>query len=153
MPVELTDLARAVRKWLNSDTALCGALGRAVPNGFHTGDVRSPSQGAIGRLEVGSRNPAEWADRGRVTARLRAVGRSGPESAGPGAEAERAARETARKFASLTSPVRVTLESGAVVELQYVDQETVQGPTPTAGDAGGETEWVVDAEFHARAIP
>lgn len=153
MPVELTDLARAVRAWLNADTALCGALGRPVPNGFHTGDVRSPSQGAIGRLEVGPRNPAEWSDRGRVIARLRAVGRSGPETGGPGAEAERAARETARKFASLTAPVRVTLDSGAVVELQFVDQESVQGPSPTGGDVGGETEWTVDALFAARAIP
>jgi hypothetical protein len=152
LPVELTDLARAVRVWLNADTVLCGELGRPVPNGFHTGDVRSPGQGAWGLVGVSARNPAEYADRGRVALRLRVVGKAGPESRGPGWEAERAARATAVKVASLTAPARVTLPGGGgVVELQYVDQESIQGPLQT-GDVGGELEWTVDAEFHARVV-
>ncbi len=152
MPIEVTDLGRAVQVWLNADTTLCGGRGKPVANGFKMGSVRSPSEGAWGVVDVGPRNPAEWSDRGRVTLRLRAVGRAGPESRGPGWEAERAARATALKVGGLSAPVRVTLDDGTIIELRYVDQETVQGPTPTAGDAGGETEWTVDAEFHARVV-
>lgn len=153
MAIEVTDLGRAVMIWLNADAALCGGRTKPVANGFRMGDIRSPSEGAWGRVDVGSRNPAEWADRGRVILRLKAVGRSGPESRGPGWEAERAARAAAVKVGSLSAPVRVTLDDGTtVVELRYCDPETVQGPTPTGDNGAGEVEWTVDCEVHARVV-
>lgn len=147
--VMLVDIGRAVQRWLNADATLVGRT-RPVSNGFHLGRARSPGQGTIGEIEVGTRRPADWADRARVGIVVKAVGRAGVESKGPGWAAERGARAMAAKVLALTGDgAIVDLGDGTFVRLLMFDQDTAAGPVQV-GDLGGEASWRLDVDVVAQ---
>lgn len=150
MDVQIVDLEAAVKVWLNSQTALVGP-GKPVTNGFVLGDARSPGQGVIGDVRVRAGTVSDVADQRRVTVRVRAAGRQGPEQRGPRMVVEAAARATAQALLGLDRPVIVTLPGGGQVRLIHVDPTTAQGPTQT-GDNGGELEYSLDATVTAQAV-
>lgn len=150
MDVEIVDLEAAVKVWLNAQTALVGP-GMPVTNGFVLGDARSPGQGVIGDVRVRAGAMSDVADQRRVTIRVRAAGRQGPEQRGPRMVVEAAARATAKALLGLDRPAVVTLPGGGQVRLVHVDPTTAQGPTQT-GDVGGELEYSFDATVTAQAV-
>jgi hypothetical protein len=148
--VEIVDLEAAVKVWLNAQATLVGP-GRPVTNGFILGDARSPAQGVIGDVRVRSGTVSDVADQRRITVRVRAAGRQGPEQRGPRMVVEAAARATAQTLLGLDVPTVVTLPGGGQVRLVHVDPTTAQGPTQT-GDNGGELEYSLDATVTAQAV-
>lgn len=127
------DAEGAAAAWANGVAALTGQ-GNPVSAGFHLNDVRSPSQGAVGYIQVVGRAGDDVADLPRVSFLVLAKSRG---------VAETAARATANALERLTQTrPTVTTARGDVVRVQGAD--AVTGPAYT-GDVGGEHEYRVDA--------
>lgn len=130
------DVEGAVLAWAASVPSLTGA-GNPVAAGMHVSpQVRSPSEGAVGYVEVVDRSTDDAGDSCRVSAVFLSR-RRGP--------AEAAARAYANALPRITgvAPVVVTGRGDAVKIWVAGD---AAGPT-FAGDLGGEVAYRVDATF------
>lgn len=137
--IAAVDQEGAMLAYLNGYPGLTGP-GNPVANGFHLGKVRSPSNGAVGGLQVsGARTLDDISDTARVQIVVKAVG----SEAGARSAAEYGCRKTAEAVRALSgAPVVVTTRRGELVKLLVAGDS--QGPTFT-GDVGGEATYTFDA--------